>query len=860
VETLLGAGGMGEVYRATDTKLGRKVALKILPAGFAQDPERQARFKREAKVLALLNHPHIAQIYGIEDRAFVMEFVEGETLKGPLPLETALEYARQIAGALEAAHEKGIVHRDLKPRNIMITPAGVVKVLDFGLAKVAQEPISSSHSPTVTISPTKSGVILGTAAYMSPEQACGKPVDRRADIWAFGCVLFEILSGKPAFTGEATADILAAVVKTEPDFARVPAKVRRLLRRCLEKDPKTRLRDIGDAWDLLESTGEPTAPLRPWIGMGAAIVLAVALAAVAALGWWRATRPVAHPLTRLSVDLGQEAMMGLNNTVAISPDGRRLVFPARGADGRQQLSTRLLDQTEAVLLPGTEGGFDPFFSPDGQWIGFFAGGQLKKISVQGGAPVALCPAVNPRGASWGEDGNIVAALSQLTPLSLVPAAGGLPKPLTRLAPGETTHRWPQVLPDANAVLFTASPISVGQEDANIEVASLKTGQVTVLEHGGYYGRYVPSGHLVYIHQGVLFGVRFDPVRQQVLGAPMPLVDDLAANPATGGQFEVSGAASWPGTLVYLSGKGSPQTWHVSWLDSSGKTQPLISRPGSYTVPRFSPDGRELAFLDGSDIYTYDLERGMATRLTFTGDVNVPIWAPDGKHVVFMAGASSLFWIRSDGAGEPQSLLNSHHVVVPGSFSPDSRRLVYYEQDPTETGSHLWTLPLDIRDPDHPKPGKPELFSSTPADEGRPRFSPDGHWIAYQSNESGSYEIYVRPFPAGNGGKWQISRGGGLYAGWSPNGHELFYERTDYRIAVVEYSVNGNSFAAEVPRLWSEKQLFFTGASNLDLATDGKRFAVLQAPEAPPSARGSVHVMMLQNFFEELNRQIPEGGK
>ncbi|HUB78613.1 MAG TPA: protein kinase [Bryobacteraceae bacterium] len=844
----LGEGGMGEVYRATDTKLGREVALKILPESFAQDPERMARFEREAKVLASLNHPHIAQIHGIEERALVMELVEGKPLKGPLPLETALDYARQIADALEAAHEKGIVHRDLKPANILVGASGTVKLLDFGLAKAAAEdPVSNpQNSPTLTMSPTRAGVILGTAAYMAPEQARGKVVDKRADIWAFGVVLYEMLTGKHLFTGETISDILAGVLKTEPDLTRVPVQVRRLLAGCLQKDPKRRLQAIGDYALLLDAAApETTAPSRSPLGIGVMAVLAISLIGVSWIAW-RATRPVEHPLTRLSVDLGPEAVAGANSTVAISPDGRRIVYPTKTG-----LATRLLDQATPTLLAGTEGGSDAFFSPDGQWIGFFAGGQLKKISVQGGAPVTLCAALNGRGASWGDDGNIVATLSIVAPLSLVPAGGGAPKPLTKLASGEATHRWPQVLPGGKEVLFTASTFT-GQENANVEAVSLRTGLVTVLVRGGYFGRYLPTGHLVYVHQGVLFGVPFDVSRLKVRGTPTPLVEDLAAGPNTGGgQF----AFSRNGTLVYLAGKSSAQTARMEWLDGSGKPQPLLATPGVYLNPRFSPDGKKLAYETGSDIYIYDLERDTTTRLTFIGNANGPVWSPDGRHIVFEASAKNLLWVRSDGAGEPQRLVENLSNPVPGSFSPDGRRLAYFPQAPA-TGWDLWTLPLDLSDPDHPKAGQPELFLGTTANELLPRFSPDGRWIAYRSNESGTDEIYVRPFPAGSGGKWQISSGGGLFALWSPNGRELFYETADNRIMVTDYRANGDSFAPDKPRRWSDQQLFNPGRSNLDLAPDGKRFAVLVAPETAGGEKGSVHVTMLLNFFDEVKRRIP----
>jgi serine/threonine-protein kinase len=604
------------------------------------------------------------------------------------------------------------------------------------------------------------------------------------------------------------------------------------------------------------TVGGRRPPLQKTAWALTALMTVLTIAALA--GWWRATRPVEQPLTRLSVNLGPEAMTGLNLTVAISPDGRRLAFPARGPDGMQQLATRLLDQAQATLIPGTENGSDPFFSPDGQWIGFFAGNQLEKISVQGGAPVTLDNSLSaPQGANWGDDGYIVAAMGNLTPLSRIPAAGGPPETLTRLGSGEITHRWPQLLPGGAAVLFTGAASAVGQDDADIKALSLKTGQIKTLVRGGYYGRCLPSGHLVYIRRGTLFGVRFDPERLEVYGAPTPVLDDIAANAATGGgQFDFSAT----GTFVYMAGKSAAQAWQMAWLDSSGKASPLLATPGTYGTPRLSPDARKLAFIgDGPDVYIRDVERDTTSRVTFTGHSNVPVWAPDGKHLAFQAigNAFGISWVRSDGAGDPQQLLQSPNILVPWSFSPDGRRLLYFEHSP-ETGYDLWTLPLDITDPDHPKPGKPELFLRTPADENVPRFSPDGRWIAYRSNESGSDEIYVRPFPAGSGGKWQVSAGGGLYGLWSNNGHELFYESADRRIMVVDYAVKGDSFVPGKPRVWSDRQIFFPGTSNLDLAPDGKRFAVLVLTESAPGEGSSVHVTMLQNFFDELKRRVPAG--
>jgi serine/threonine-protein kinase len=853
----LGEGGMGEVWRATDTKLNREVAIKILPDAFAQDADRMARFQREAQVLASLNHPNIAAIYGVEDRALVMELVEGETLHGPMPLDEALAVARQLAEALEYAHERGIIHRDLKPANIKITPEGRAKVLDFGLAKAMSTdaaPADPHSSPTLTMRATMAGVILGTAAYMSPEQARGQDADRRADIWSFGVVLYEMLTGRQLFTGATVSDTLAAVLRAEPDLSEVPEPVRGVVERSLRKGVRRRWQSIGDVRIALDEAPEhaPEEPRRsvlPWV------VAAAVLAVIAVAGWlvvWRATRPVDHPLIRLSVDLGPDALSGANVTVVISRDGRRLVFPVRGPNGKQMLATRLLDQTHHTLMTGTEGGSDPFFSPDGRWVGFFAGGKLKKISVEGGAAVALCPASSPRGASWGEDGNIILSANFATSLSRVPDTGGIPQPLTGLRSGDAIfHMWPQMLPGGEAVLFTAAQTYTGQDNASVEVISLKTGQVKVVQRGGYYGRYLPSGHLVYVHQGVLFGVRFDTSRLEVRGTPTRLLDDLAANVLSGGgQFDFSEAPAGTGSFLYLSGKPSDQRWRVSWLDSSGKLEPLIPTPGLYGVPQFSPDGRRLAFGALGTIGIYDRDREAMSVVAVPGVT--PAWAPDGKHIAFSRYSkigTDLFWMRSDAAGEPERLLETQGIAFVRSFSPDGHWLVFQS---SENGVHIWILPLDTRQPEHPKAGSPQPFLRTAANDSSPIFSPDGRWIAYRSDESGAEEIYVRPFPNSKGAKWKISADGGLFALWSNNRRELFYETLDYRIMVVDYTLEGASFVPGKPRLWSEKQLFYAGAMNLAIAPDGKRFAVL----VPPESDASVHIAFLLNFFDDLKRRMP----
>jgi serine/threonine-protein kinase len=863
----LGAGGMGEVYRAVDTKLDREVALKILPEQFARDTERMTRFEREAKVLASLNHPNIAQIYGVENRALVMELVEGVSPKGPMSFDDSWKITSQIASALEYAHERGIVHRDLKPDNIKVTPDGVVKLLDFGLAKAFTEQKEPSanpeHSPTLTIGATEVGVILGTAAYMAPEQAKGKAVDKRADIWAFGVVFYELLTGGRPFKGEDVSETLVSVLRDKPNFAKVPLNARRLLRRCLEKDPKQRLRDIGEAHFLLEGVEAPSGPKSKLAWIVAVGVLTIALAVVSVIAW-RATRPVNRPLIRVSMDLGPRAVAASRITAAISPDGRRIAFVAREEGGKELLATRLLDQSDPTLLTGTEGAADPFFSPDSQWIGFFADSKLKKISVQGGAAVTLCDAADGRGASWGEDGNIVVTVAAVTGsgLSRIPEAGGALQHLTKPADtGDVQHRWPQVLPGASAVLFTAGTTPGDWENASIKVLSLKTNKLVVVAQGGYFGRYLPisdhGGELVYVHQGTLFGVPFDLDHLKPRGTAAPLLEDVQADSvAGGGQFDFS----QNGAFLYRGGKSNAAGWPLVWLDIAGKTEPVVSAPGVYLSPRISPDSRRIAFSENfRDIEVYDPDRRTATKLTFGGRQNTnPVWSPDGKHLVFRSQGTngvSLIWIRSDGAGEPQPLLESENDSRPYSFAPDGKRLAFVQLR-KDTGWGLYTLPLDSSDADHPKAGKAELFLRTSSQVVEAAFSHDGRWIAYRaSSPSTANEIYVQSFP-GPGGKWLI--GPGRYPIWSPDDRQLFYAATDDHVMVASYSVKGDSFFADKPRVWSSVQIFQPSGvyQILDLAPDGKRFVMSPKPGATSDHTGSVHVTMLLNFFDELRRRVP----
>ncbi len=880
----IGAGGMGEVYQAHDSKLGRDVAIKVLPAAFAYDTDRLARFQREAKMLAQLNHPNIATIYGLEHsdgtHYLVMELVPGENLAervrrdGAVPIEEALTIAKQIAEALEAAHEKGIIHRDLKPANVKLTLEGKVKVLDFGLAKAFAGDSANedpSNSPTLSQAATMQGVILGTAAYMSPEQARGKLVDKRTDIWAFGAVLYELLTGKQAFSGDDVTEILAAVVMREPDWtalpARIPSTIRTLLSRCLRKDKRQRLPDAGAARLEIEEAisapkdsgatqAAPASPNKLLLAVGAVAAVLVVLLGVTSRGWWRSARPVEHPLVRLDVDLGPDVSLGPNRgtDTILSPDGTQLVYVSQG-----RLFTRRLDQPNATELAGTQGAFEPFFSPDGQWVAFFTSSKLQKISVEGGSAITLCAAPVGMGGSWGEDGNIIASLSSAGGLSRIPSAGGPPAPVTDLQNGEGTHRWPQILPGGKAVLFTASTATGGFDAANIEVMSLADHRRKTLVRGGTFGRSLPNGHLVYVNRGTLFAVPFDVERLEVHGTPAPVLDQINYNAGQGSaQLDFSEA----GTLIYRSGGATGAGLStVAWLDGGGKVQPLLAKPGAYDNPTLSPDGQRLAVdvleASGKDMWIYDWQRDTMTRVTFTGKENRPAWSPDGRYIAFNAVGEGMSVIRSDGSGKPQSLTQSKNSQVPWSFSPDGKRLAFFESGPG-TGFDLWTVPLES-DGAGLRPGRPEVFLQTPADERYPSFSPDGRWIAYSSDESGTRQVYVRAFPD-KGGKWQISNSDGQLPMWSRNGRELFFETLDRQIMVAGYAVKGDSFVADKPRMWSEKQLGTSAgaANNVGLAPDGKRMAALMPVNTAEAQKAQNHVTFLMNFFDELRRKVPVG--
>ena len=868
----LGEGGMGAVYRATDTKLNREVAIKVLPDAFAADPDRMARFTREAQVLASLNHPNIGAIYGVEERALVLELIEGAELRGPLSEAETLAVLQQLIDALEYAHEHGVIHRDLKPANLKLTPDGRLKVLDFGLAKAMSGEAAGSDpasSPTLTMRATMTGVIMGTAAYMSPEQARGRNVDKRADIWAFGAVAYELLTGEHLFRGDTVSETLAAVLRDEPDFSPVPPRFQRLLRLCLTRDPSRRLRDISGARLLLEEAPPaaiPPAPaprrsLLPW----AVAVLSVAVILLAAALWRRGAGAEAtlKPMLRFNVDLGPQARRSSHVTAILSPDGSSMLFYSGETYPQLQLASRRLDQARAGILPGTTGANDPFFSPDGQWIGFFADEKLKKVSTQGGAAITICPTdlggQTTRGAWWGEDGTIVATLDNGR-LFRVPATGGQPQPLGLPKDhGDRAWTWPQILPDGDTVLFTAPEGrgARGFDDARIKCLSLKTGKTKVVYTGGYFGRYLPSGHLVYVHEGTLFAVRFDPARLEIKGTPVPVLDDIAGTAGIGaGEFDYTRN----GMFAYLAGSSLDVQRPAVWTDATGHVEPLVAPPAGVTNPRFSPNGKLLALMSGSDLAVYDVARDTLTKPTFSGGGH-PAWMPDSKRLIYTS-ASGLTSVRADGSGQPEVLLETGKDALPyaTSVSPDGRWLAYYRMN-TATGFDLWMLPLDSTDPEHLKAGSPQIFVQEPGHETHPMFSPDGRFVAYASTQAGHLpEVFVRPATGvsrtGAGGKWQISSSGGRFPVWSRSGNQLFFLGPDYHIMTVPYSTAGDTFVPGKPHEWSPTQVWFPGTQwDFDITPDGKRAVILAAPAQDP-ANSTVHVTVLLNFFDELKRRLP----
>jgi serine/threonine protein kinase/Tol biopolymer transport system component len=875
--------------------LDRKVALKFLPEAFTSDPERMARFEREAKLLASLNHPNIAGIYGLEQadgkRFLVLEYVEGETLqarlsKGALLVDDALAVCRQIAEGLEVAHEKGVIHRDLKPANVMITGEEKVKILDFGLAKALADEIQSvefSHSPTITEAMTQPGVVLGTAAYMSPEQARGKSVDRRADIWAFGCILYECLTGKKAFRGNNITEILAKVLETEPDWSQMPAPtpalLKKVIRQCLQKNPKLRLHDIADVrLELGETAASDVVPTeavsawRPsffWLTASAAVVLLAGILIGAALmRYVQSASPAPVVTTTVKIEPGHwldgerrtlEMERPSRTAMAISGDGTFIVYSAieedPGPEAKPQLYLRKMDQPEARPITGTEGGINPFLSPDDRWVGFWADGKLKKIPVNGGVATTLCDASLLNGANWGRDNNIAFVDGEGAGISIVSAEGGTPENLTRpdLEKQEYSHRLPTWLPNGKAVLFTTMKNGWDQKPC-LALLRLDTREWHVVLQNAADARYVSTGHLVFLRQGKLMAVRFDPAALEVIGQPVALVDNVMQAFSTNsgyntgaGQFTISDT----GALLYAAGGIVPDRRNsLVWVDQRGKERSITDLQFPFFAPRLSPDGQKIAYGTAArewQVWVYDLSRGTNSRLTAEGRAVYPIWFPDGKRLLFAwqkAQAMNLFWQPYDGSSSMERHTTSEYDQNPGSWSPDGKLVALVEWHPDVRTD---IVILDIGS------GSVTPFLNSQFNESYPEFSPDGRWMAYTSDESTRAEVYVREFP-GPGMKYQISNEGGNQPLWARNGKKLFYRWQD-QVWVVDYQTDGG-FSTSKPRLLFEKSGYGGGSPirSWDLSLDGQEFLMIKPEQREPAP--VTEMILVQNWFEELKERVP----
>ena len=892
IQARLGAGGMGEVYRARDTKLRREVAIKILPEIFTSDRERLARFEREARMLAALNHPNIGAIYGVEEadgiRALVLELVEGETLaerlrKGSVPLPEALAIVRQIADALEAAHEKGIIHRDLKPANIKITPDGNVKVLDFGLARAtsdAEAGFDADEMSTITADATHAGTILGTAAYMSPEQARGKAVDKRTDIWAFGCVLYELLTGRRAFSGSTTSDMIAAILEREPDWSwlpsATPAHVRRLLSRCLEKETKRRLRDIGDARIELEDA--QTSPSdgdlahekpalmtrRVAIGTLAGAVAGAAIGGVSASRWW--LRSVPRGLTRFSVPMpeGTFALASFNRRVAISPDGTHLAFNLiRGGVsnyvpvGADIFYLQSLRELEPKLFSFTAGA--PFFSADSRWIGFLgsAAGKavLKKMPLDGGPPGDICgrPCI---GATWTADDMIYFVSDVPGGLLRVAAAGGQPTEVAKidLTKGQRTHRYPCALPGGKGILLTVGMADTETfDDAHIAGFDIETGRMKTLVEGGTHPRYSPSGHLLYARDGKILAIRLDPHQLKVGGQPFTVLDGVLMSRNSGvANYDVSES----GDLAYFPGVVDKGERTLVWVDRNGNAEPLKLPPRAYLHPRISPDMRQLAVeIEGPNhnFYVYDFARDVLSQMTSDGVSHWPVWSSDGRQLAYRSGPMGAFkmWQIPTDQSRPAAQLPGTGVSQSAeSWSPDGRELVYTATTP-EAGSHIMVESLEGDHESHP-------FADIKASAGSAKFSPDGHWLAYCSNETKKPQVYVQAFP-GPGPKIQVSSDGGTDPVWKRNLGELYFRNGDKMMAIAVSTTP--TFTAGHPRiLWAGRYSHGMStscgppgatSSNYDVTADGQRFLMIK-DEAPDTAV-SKQILVALAWADEVKR-------
>jgi Tol biopolymer transport system component len=851
----LGAGGMGEVYRAVDSNLGRHVAIKVLPDAFAEDPERLSRFDREARTLAALNHPNIAAIYGLErsasGTALVMELVEGPTLAdrialGAIPLDEAIPVATQIAEALEAAHDHNIIHRDLKPANIKVRPDGTVKVLDFGLAKLNDPnvpnapnvPSGFSMSPTiVTPAMTQAGVILGTAAYMSPEQARGRPADRRSDLWAFGCVVYEMLTGARPFAGDEVADTLAAVLRADPNWQALPPStpngLRRLLRLCLERDPRKRLQSAGDARirlaEAADADGAPlvesrTAARTRIVWLAAAIALAVLAGAA---GGYALRQPADVEPREQRTEIVTPATFD-PNSFAISPDGGQVLFVA-ATQGTARLWLRSLGATTARPLPDTDQAVYPFWSPDSRSVAFFAEGKLKRLDLGSSKSLPLADVVGMRGGTWNSDGTVLYAAGTVGTLFRVPATGGTPAAVGTLAKGQSNHRFPVFLPDGRQFLYFA----VGTADTQgIYLGSLDAPTVTRLTAAASAGNYLPGGWLVWVREGVLVAQRLDLEQRRLVGEPVTVADELTYDGTT---FVPGVSISATGAMVYRAGGEANR--ELRWFDPAGRALEALGMPDSYLInPRVAPDGaRAVAFrtVEGnSDLWLYDKTR--TTRVTNSpASEQFAVWSPDGRQIVYRSnktGVYNLFVTSVASLGSERSLLDTPRDKVANDWSPDGKYLTFQDNDP-QTGNawNLWATPVDGS-------REPFVILSTTADERSATFSPDSQWLAYISNQSGRYEVYVRRFivpadtPADAAVPYvQVSTAGGAFPKWRSDGRALFYQSLDGQVMIAPIAASPTDVQAGTPVTIFRPSLFGSGTDvNLgrqwDVASDGRFLA------------------------------------
>jgi serine/threonine protein kinase/Tol biopolymer transport system component len=851
----LGAGGMGEVYRARDTSLNRDVAIKILPTALACDLDRVARFRREAQIAASLNHPNVAAVYGLQESqgviALIQELVEGEDLaaritRGVIPVDEVIPLARQVAEGLEAAHEKGIIHRDLKPANIKVTKDGTVKILDFGLAKAYEDDTasadnsSSSDSPTLSRHMTEAGLILGTAAYMSPEQARGRPLDKRTDIWAFGALLFEMLTGRQAFGGETASDVVAAIVAREPDWSALPAgSPSQLIRRCLEKDPKRRLRDIGDAFN--EPKPEPQAPTlyAPFWHRPLMWSLLLAALAVGALAGWRWTRSRGAPIliSRLAIPLmpGQE----VTSPPAISDDGSLIAYTARQGTEEPMLYLRRLDRFEAMPVTGSEAATQPFFSPDASWVAFFAHGHLWKAGWSGGAPIRLAPAPKPVGGTWLPDDTIVFAPGMGSGLSRVPAGGGPVDTLTKPAGGADgyAHMWPQALPGGRSVLFTVW----GKGVSGNAVLMLDTGRWQMVLPGRGGAVFSPSGHL-------LVGNETAELKAAPLDAAHPARTSaetlVLANVFNFEDLEhIWLAVSRNGTAVFA--QGSPAKRSLVWVDRQGRVQPLPLDQAEYEELVVSPDGTRAAIKEHYDLFVYDFQRGTRTPLTFHAntqeDASSPTWSRDSRRVIFVSNGEGNWNIYSepaDGSQPQRQLTKAQFDQFPSGTMSDGT-IFFSEANPT-SGEDLWALTPG---------GKALPLRITPFNEENGSVSPDGRWLAYNSDETGHSEVYLQSYPGGEK-RVVVSSGGGFLPRWSGNGRELFYCSSG-PMMVAEVAPDGSITASKG---LFDRSPFLLNYNSYDVSRDGERFLMIRRD--PGSIPRQLDVIL--SWSEDLKRLVPAG--